>query len=70
MPHFPSNIPFTISYASIFSEPFRIASCTVRNNDFLPTASDLFSGMTAKGGNKASLAKKLRKTFETCPNFL
>ena len=58
MPHFSSNIQFTISYGSLFSELFRMASCTLRNNNFLPTASDLFSGMIPKGGNRAALAKK------------
>ena len=38
-----------------------MASCTLRNNNFLPTASDLFSGMIPKGGNRAALAKKLKK---------
>ena len=34
----------------------------------IPTASDLFSGMIAKGRNRAALAKKLKKTFQRCPN--
>ena len=68
MPHLLSNIPFTISYGSIFLEFFRIASCTVRNNDSLPTASDLFSGMITKGGNRAALTKKVKKAFEHCPS--
>ena len=68
MPHFSSNIQFTISYGSLFSELFRMASCTLRNNNFLPTASDLFSGMIPKGGNRAALAKKLKKAFQRCLN--
>ena len=69
MPHFSNNIPFTISYRSIFSEIFWIASCSLRNNDFPPTASDLFSGMIAKDENKAAQAKKLKKVFQRCPDF-
>ena len=68
MPHFSSNIPSAIFYRSIFLELFRIASCTLRINDFLPTASDLFSRMIAKGGNRVALTKKLKKTFQHCPN--
>ena len=64
MPHFSSNIRVTISYGSIFSELFRMASCTLKNNNFLPTASDLFSGMIPKGGSRAALIKKLKR----CPN--
>ena len=69
IPHFSSNIPFTISYGSIFSELSRIASCTLRNNDFLSTVSDLVSGMIANSANRAALAKKLKKAFQRCPNF-
>ena len=59
MPHFSSNILSTIYYGSIFPKLFRITSFTLKNNDFLPTASDFFSVMIAKGENGASLAKKL-----------
>ena len=68
MPHFSSNIPFRISYGPIFSEFFGIASFTLRNYDFLPTASDLFSKMIAKGRNRVALGKKLKKAFQRCPN--
>ena len=45
MPHMSSNIPSTIFYGFIFSELLRKARCTLRINDFIPTASDLFSRM-------------------------
>ena len=70
MPHFSYNIPFTISYGSIFSELLLIASCTLRINDFLPRASNLFSRMIKKGGNKAALTKELKTSFQRCPNII
>ena len=69
MPYFSRNIPFRIFYGSIFLELFRIVSCTLTNNDFLPTTCDLFSGMIAKGGNKAALTKKLKKAIQRSPIF-
>ena len=46
-----------------FSEPLRIAGCTVRINDFVPRAAILFSRMMTQGGNKASPIKQLKKAF-------
>ena len=45
MLHMSSNIPSTIFYGFIFSELLRKARCFLRINDFIPTASDLFSRM-------------------------
>ena len=54
MPHFSSNIPSTTFYGSVFSEFLRIATCTLKINDFIPRASDLFLRMIAQGGNRAT----------------
>ena len=67
MHHLPSNIPSTIFYKSTFSEPFRVARCTLRINDFLPRASDLFSRIIAQCGNRAMLTKQLKKGFHHYP---
>ena len=50
-----------------FSEPFRIARCTLRINDFIPRSFNLFSRMIAQGGNKATPTKKLKKAFRFYP---
>ena len=52
-----SNIPFTISTGSIFSELLRIARCFLRTDDLIPRDFDLFSKMKAQGGNRAALLK-------------
>ena len=52
-----SNIPFTISTGSIFSELLRIAGCSLRTDDLIPRDFDLFSKMKAQGGNRAALPK-------------
>ena len=52
-----SNVPSTICSGSIFSELFRIASCSLRTVDFIPRDSDLFSKMIAQGRNRAALPK-------------
>ena len=58
-----SNILSTISSGSIFSELFRIARCSLRNDDFIPRDSDLFSKLIPQGGNWAALPKQLKNTF-------
>ena len=52
-----SNMPSSISSGSIFSELFRIASCSLWTGDFIPRDSDLFSKMIAQGGNRAAVPK-------------
>ena len=44
-----------------FSEPLRIARCTLRIIDFIPTVSNMFSRMMAQGENKAAPTKQLKK---------
>ena len=78
MPHMSSNLPSTIFYGSIFLEALCIARCTLRINDFIPRASDLFSRMMAQGWNRATIKKafqsystafqKFRKTNEEANN--
>ena len=57
-----SKIPSADFYGSIFSKFVRIARRTLRINDFIPRASDLFSRI-AQGGNRATLTKQLEKAF-------
>ena len=63
MPHLSSNTRSTSSYPSIFSELLWIARFTLRTNDFIPGASDLWK----KGGNRAKLTKELKKAFHSYP---
>ena len=67
MSHLSSNIPCTIFYGFIFSELFRITRSTLRVNDFMPTASDLFLRMIAQGRNSATLTKQPKKGLHRCP---
>ena len=58
-----SNLPSIISYESIFSEFLCITRCTLRINDLVPRASDLFSRMTTQSWNWATL----QKAFQSYP---
>ena len=68
MPHLSSNIPFTISSGSIFSELLRMAKCSLRTKNFIPRASDFFSRMIVQDGNRATLTKQLKRAFHRYPN--
>ena len=46
-----------------FSEPLRIARCTLKINDFIPRSFNLFSRMMAQGGNKATPTKQLNNNY-------
>ena len=63
MPHLSSSIPSTIFYGSIFSEHLRIARCTLRINNFILKASDLFSKMIIQGGNRETLTKQRKRAI-------
>ena len=52
MLHMPPDIPLTIFYGSIFSEPFYIARSNLRINDFILRKSDLFSKMVPQRGTR------------------
>ena len=49
--------------------PKLFARCTLRINDFIPRASDLFSRVMAQGGNSLALTKKLRMSFHDYLTF-
>ena len=68
MPHLSSNIPFTISSGSIFSELLRMTKCSLRTKKFIPRASDFFSRMIVQDGNRATLTKQLKMAFHRYPN--
>lgn len=59
MRHFSSNIPSTVFLVCIFFELLCTARCTIRTNDFIPSASDLILRMIAQGINRATLNKQL-----------
>ena len=69
MPLLSSNVPSIVLLNSIFSELLRIARCTLRLNDFILRASELFSGVMSQGGNRAILTKQLRKDFHRYPGI-
>ena len=51
-----------------FSEPLRIARCTLKINDFIPRSFNLFSRMMTQGGNKATSTKQLKNGLSSLPN--
>ena len=61
MPHMRSNIPFTNFCGFVISVFLFIAKCTLRTNVFLSRASNLFSKMIVKDGNRAILTKRIKK---------
>ena len=61
MPHLSSNILSPFFYRYIFSGLFHITRCTLRINNFICRASDLFSKMMTRSENKATLNKQLKK---------
>ena len=69
MSHLSSNIPSLIFYGSIFLELLRVARYTRRTNDFIPRTYDLFIGMIAQGGNRATLTKQLKNAFYLVQNI-
>ena len=69
MSHLSSNIPSLIFYGSIFLELLRVARYTRRTNDFIPRTYDLFVGMIAQGGNRATLTKQLKNAFYLVQNI-
>ena len=68
MPHLSSNIPSTIYSGSIFWELLRMARCSLRPKNFIPTAFDLFSRIIVQDGNRATLTKQLKTAFHRYPN--
>ena len=70
MPHFESNIPSTIFYASIFSEFLCIARCTVKLEHFLSRASELYSRMLSQSTNQSCINKLILKSFQIYPDVL
>ena len=69
MPHLQSNIPATIFYGSVFSEFLRIARCTLKLEDFLPRAVQLYSRMISQGANETSIHKQILKGFQRYPDI-
>ena len=69
MPHLQSNIPSSIFYGSIFSEFLRIARCTLRFQDFIPRASELYKRMISQGGINSNIKKQIRKGFQRYPTI-
>ena len=63
MPQLSRNIPSMVFYVSISPELFRIPRCTLRINDFIPRASDLFPKMMAQIGNRSTVPKQLKNVF-------
>ena len=55
------NIPNHVFYGSIMSEFLRISRCTLRYEDFLPSAISLFRRMINQGGSKIQILKQISK---------
>ena len=58
MPHMSSNIPQSIFYSALVGEFLRIGRSTLRFEDFVPKAKELFDRMLTQGA-KASVSRKM-----------
>jgi hypothetical protein len=61
MPDLSGNIPNHVFYGSIMSEFLRISRCTLRYEDFLPSAISLFRRMINQGGSEIQVLKQISK---------
>ena len=67
MPDLSGNIPKHVFYGSVMSEFLRIARCTLRYSDFLPSAISLFKRMIGQGGSKSLILKQISKAISRHP---
>ena len=67
MPDLSGNIPKHVFYGSVMSEFLRIARCTLRYSDFLPSAITLFKRMIGQGGSKSLILKQISKAINRHP---
>ena len=63
MPDLGGNIPQHVFYGAIMSEFLRIARATLRFEDFVPKASNLFKRMVAQGGSNNKVLCQIRKAI-------
>ena len=63
MPQLESNIPSNIFYGSIMSEFLRIARCTLKFEDFIPRASELYHRMLNQGGKESNILKQIKNAY-------
>ena len=69
MPQLESNIPSNIFYGSIMSEFLRIARCTLKFEDFIPRASELYQRMLNQGGKECSIKNACNRHKPAFKNF-
>ena len=75
MPDLNGNIPSHVFYGSIMSEFLRIARCTLRYSDFLPSAISLFlpsaislfKRMVSQGGSESLILRQIEKAINRHP---
>ena len=68
MPDLNGNIPSHVFYGSIMSEFLRIARCTLRYSDFLPSAINLYKRMISQGGSASSILRQIEKAINRHPD--
>ena len=67
MPDLNGNIPSHVFYGSIMSEFLRIARCTLKYSDFLPSAISLFKRMISQGGSESLILRQIEKAITRHP---
>ena len=67
MPDLSGNIPSHVFYGSIMSEFLRIARCTLKYSDFLPTAINLFKRMINQGGSVSTILRQITRAINRHP---
>ena len=68
MPDLNANIPSHIFYGSFLAEVLRICRATLRYQDFLPRARDIYRRMVNQGGSTQQLDRQIRKLISRYPD--
>ena len=68
MPNLKSNIPDHVFYGSFMAEVLRIGRATLRYEDFLPRARQIYTRMNNQGGSSLKLKHELSKVLQKHPD--
>ena len=63
-----SNIPSWIFYGTVISEFPRIVWCTLRLNNFIPHAYELYLRMVLQGGDRDKIRQQIKRVFQKIAN--
>ena len=61
MPYLSTNIPSSVFYDSIVKDLLRIARCSLKLTDCVPTPSQLYTRLVIQSENKTSILHQIKK---------